>query len=313
MKFRKKPVVIEAFQMTRERRTDNSDWPEWLHRAWNEEPGTPGWVGPLVEGTDDGLLEILTLEGMMLVGWDDWIIKGVKGELYPCKPGIFEATYDAAQINDAFDGMTAAQVDDATASEKRIAAALGPEKYARTLPPGVKETATFEQASWAVGCVDGQVRILKDRDGLCARANLDDVARLADIVLGRPFKKAEALYVVLSDIGPATRFDDIETVDGKSVNMAMESLGEGRTRVGPFWTRPPFEPQNVKWRIDEHGNLLLWDVFNGIGIQTDQGRIGIAQRDSGVEVGLITPEGLLSWSSTEAWGNDPQEPNADRG
>ena len=119
---------------------------------------------------------------------------------------------------------------------------------------------------------------------------------------------------MLSDIGPETRFVDIETADGEGVNMATAPANaEGRARVGPLWDRPPFEPQNVKWRIDEHGNLLLWDVFNGIGIQTDQGRIGIAQRDSGVEVGLITPEGLLFWSSTTAWGNNPQEPNADRG
>lgn len=34
-KFRKKPVVIEAFQMTQERRMDNSEWPEWLNAAWN--------------------------------------------------------------------------------------------------------------------------------------------------------------------------------------------------------------------------------------------------------------------------------------
>ncbi len=121
MKFRKKPVVIEAFQMTRERRTDNSDWPEWLHRAWNEEPGTPGWVGPAVLGTSEGVLEIATPEGKLLISWNDWIIKGVKGELYPCKPDVFEATYDAAQINDMFDGMTAAQVDAAQLEEATAA------------------------------------------------------------------------------------------------------------------------------------------------------------------------------------------------
>jgi len=96
--YRKKPVVIEAFQMTRARRQDNRDWPEWLNRAWNETWPTPGAVScedyPTSDGTDR--LIIYTLEGAHLVGWDDWIIQGVKGELYPCKPDIFAATYESA-------------------------------------------------------------------------------------------------------------------------------------------------------------------------------------------------------------------------
>lgn len=91
--FCKKPVVIEAFQMTMERRKDNSDWPIWLDKAWQLDRGTPGSVYPTEVGTGDGTVSIGTLEGEMLVCFDDWIIRGVKGELYPCKPDIFEATY----------------------------------------------------------------------------------------------------------------------------------------------------------------------------------------------------------------------------
>ncbi|MEQ1691403.1 MAG: hypothetical protein ABMA00_08975 [Gemmatimonas sp.] len=98
MKFRKKPVVIEAFQMTRESRQDNSEWPEWLNRAWNGPEGQAGTVGcvdfPNSDGTDE--LNIVTLEGVHRVTWGDWIIQGVKGELYPCKPDIFAATYEPA-------------------------------------------------------------------------------------------------------------------------------------------------------------------------------------------------------------------------
>lgn len=94
MKFRKKPVVIEAFQMTEERRINNTDWPEWMHRAWSFERGLPGSLYPTEEGTCDGTLSIGTLEGQHLVSWGDWLIKGVKGELYPCKPDIFEQTYE---------------------------------------------------------------------------------------------------------------------------------------------------------------------------------------------------------------------------
>lgn len=102
-KFRKKPIVIEAFQMTKERRQDNRDWPNWLNKAWNDNWPEPGAVRcvdyPNSDGTDQ--LMISTLEGPLTVSWDDWIIRGVNGELYPCKPDIFEKTYeiDYAEMN----------------------------------------------------------------------------------------------------------------------------------------------------------------------------------------------------------------------
>ena len=96
MKFKKKPVVIEAFQMTEARRQDNAEWPEWLNVAWNKSQGEPGAVFPVDFPNSDGtdLLVIHTLEGVHLVGFGDWIIQGIQGELYPCKPEIFEKTYD---------------------------------------------------------------------------------------------------------------------------------------------------------------------------------------------------------------------------
>lgn len=103
-KFRKKPVVIEAFQMTQARRMDSRDWPNWLHEAWNRnwpEPGavcgvTPAGADFFANSTDQ--LQIATLEGIHLVNWGDWIIRGVKGELYPCKPDIFAMTYEAITL-----------------------------------------------------------------------------------------------------------------------------------------------------------------------------------------------------------------------
>jgi hypothetical protein len=100
MKWCKKPVVIEAFQMTRARRDSNEDWPEWLHRAWNLPFTEAGAVScedyPHSNGKDR--LVIRTLEGIHTVEWNDWIIRGVKGELYPCKPDIFAATYEPASV-----------------------------------------------------------------------------------------------------------------------------------------------------------------------------------------------------------------------
>lgn len=88
-KYRKKPVIIEAFQWTGG--PDQTEDPEWIvealraRTAWVENNGPHGRI----------TLKIKTLEGTMTAFQGDWIIQGVKGELYPCKPDIFEATYEA--------------------------------------------------------------------------------------------------------------------------------------------------------------------------------------------------------------------------
>lgn len=86
-KFRKKPVVIEAFPFTRPMA---GDMPPWLHSAMQE--GVVKYYGD-----DDPHLIIKTLEGDHRADVGDWIIQGVKGELYPCKPDIFEETYDPVE------------------------------------------------------------------------------------------------------------------------------------------------------------------------------------------------------------------------
>lgn len=101
MKFRKKPVVIDAVRL---------GWDTWSEMCefagvGKLEDGKPSgcYVGPDGkpcegnEGSDRMGLLIPTLEGLMVGTEGDWIIKGVKGELYPCKPDIFEATYDRVE------------------------------------------------------------------------------------------------------------------------------------------------------------------------------------------------------------------------
>jgi len=85
--FRKKPVVIEAFKWTGG--PDQMEDPEWA-----EEAVRTGVMTFVNVGTPEVVLLIRTLEGVMQTNVGDWIIKGVKGELYPCKPDIFEATYE---------------------------------------------------------------------------------------------------------------------------------------------------------------------------------------------------------------------------
>ncbi len=80
-KFRKKPVVIEAVKWA-----GPATAPAIL-----ELTGFKAAVG-LHEGRQ--VVTIETLEGTMRAELGDWIIKGVKGEFYPCKPDIFEATYE---------------------------------------------------------------------------------------------------------------------------------------------------------------------------------------------------------------------------
>ena len=94
--FRKKPVEIQAMQL-------NATTLEAIS-AWIESGGGRARPGEHVtqehgrnrypfEG--DLSLFIVTLEGQMRADPGDWVIRGVKGEFYPCKPDIFEATYEA--------------------------------------------------------------------------------------------------------------------------------------------------------------------------------------------------------------------------
>jgi len=85
MKYRKKPVVIEAYQFTMPM---NDVLPQWLQEKMRGGKNVKYF-------SDPPYLEIVTLEGTMRADVNDWIIKGVKGEIYPCKPDIFEATYEA--------------------------------------------------------------------------------------------------------------------------------------------------------------------------------------------------------------------------
>ena len=93
-KFRKKPVVIEAV-------LNAGTWApirDWLLELAGEKYGgfafAPGTDPPLVRNAD-GSLSIKTLEGTMVASVGDYVICGVKGEFYPCKPYIFAASYDA--------------------------------------------------------------------------------------------------------------------------------------------------------------------------------------------------------------------------
>jgi len=96
-KYRKKPVIIEAFQMTKVRRWDNSEWPNWLNKAWQYEVGEEGGMW-CIDGGES--LYCGTLEGVHKITFDDYIIQGIQGEIYPCKSDIFKKTYEKVKDND---------------------------------------------------------------------------------------------------------------------------------------------------------------------------------------------------------------------
>jgi hypothetical protein len=92
--YRKKPVVIEAVQFHLREWADEplvfDELPDWLAAACSD-----GTISPDFRSEDYWYLVIKTLEGEHTASPGDWIIRGVKGELYPCKPDIFSATYEA--------------------------------------------------------------------------------------------------------------------------------------------------------------------------------------------------------------------------
>ncbi len=77
--------------MTEKRGNDNKDWPGWLGQAWQKETDKEGSLQ--IKSYNPRIFEIVTLEGNHTVTWGDYIIQGINGEIYPCKPDIFEKTY----------------------------------------------------------------------------------------------------------------------------------------------------------------------------------------------------------------------------
>jgi hypothetical protein len=90
MRWRKKPVVVVAERVSvllADAARCWSDLPEWFRAAYES--------GGLL--LTSHAIYVRTLEGRMVAGRDDWLIRGVKGELYPCKDEIFRETYELVE------------------------------------------------------------------------------------------------------------------------------------------------------------------------------------------------------------------------
>jgi hypothetical protein len=98
MQYRKKPVVIEAVrivyaEMLRDgpEHSPFAEQPQWLMDAWDADVLSLSTKN----ARDYAVIDVNTLEGVMEAQPGDYLIRGIKGELYPCKPDIFELTYEA--------------------------------------------------------------------------------------------------------------------------------------------------------------------------------------------------------------------------
>ena len=90
MMFRKKPIVIEAKQFETNNEAGDVNMNAiviWINQGRDK-------IGAWHNGTN---IFVSTLEGEMRADVGDWIIRGIKGEFYPCKPDIFEATYELVE------------------------------------------------------------------------------------------------------------------------------------------------------------------------------------------------------------------------
>jgi len=94
VRYRKKPVVVEAFQW-QPQNDHAAAWPQWAVEALAQYPN----IGYLRAIQQDGrnVLEVRTLEGKVWAREGDWVVRGVEGELYPVKDSVFRATYEPGE------------------------------------------------------------------------------------------------------------------------------------------------------------------------------------------------------------------------
>lgn len=91
-KYVKKPVQIEAIQLKEDNIIEVFDFLDGVN--YKETKSAEELEDFSKAMLEQGYIEIETLEGLMKVSFGDYIIKGIKGEFYPCKPDIFQATYE---------------------------------------------------------------------------------------------------------------------------------------------------------------------------------------------------------------------------
>lgn len=206
-KYRKKPVVIEAIQWT----GDNyAELAEWLSNH-----GAALFNGTL------GSLTIPTREGDMRADPKDWIIKGVKGEFYPCKPDIFDATYELV-VNEA----AAAPPQDHALSELRVGL-----NHAARLLCETRSHAGSRPCSFCYGQIVApySVENLAARGAASAPSPPEELARrLLRDAKQLPPEAQRVLYDNLNDLyvgpsAPTPELKDIKELNPEALRLAVHA------------------------------------------------------------------------------------------
>lgn len=92
-RFKKKPLVIEAFEWTGN--AYQAEDPIWIKDALAKPLNEVGAAHIVKDDEDGAILRIHTPEGILSAKPGDWVIRGIAGEIYPCKPSVFDATYES--------------------------------------------------------------------------------------------------------------------------------------------------------------------------------------------------------------------------
>lgn len=242
--YRKKPVVIEAWQWHGEQNRTllGSGAPDWLADS-ESVYGTfhPGKVRVVEETDGKAYLTIKTLEGEMTANPGDWIIKGVKGELYPCKPDIFAATYEDA--------------------------ATPPEAVNRGSAPDRKKlAAVIEHAMHGVEWTAGKRPSIADLEAILNSDAQPSIQILPDgsITAGEP---REAAYKCADDI-MALFSSPTEQVNRGSGEVTREAL-LCRELIQRIWSE--CDPSNWDHGLKKGNEYSAWkdatELFHQIGME----------------------------------------------
>jgi hypothetical protein len=223
--FRKKPVTIEAVQYEKDGNLAWHQAPRWLWEAL--ESG--------VAFNRDGRLMLRTLEGEHVVSDGDWIIRGVKGELYPCKPDIFALTYEPADSR-----TTPAGRADAASGAGGEAAGHASNSASAELEAILGSRSRHDCAGW--DCANCHERDNAIRDLLADAAPSLDVSR-EDVQWLRDFVDAHGT----SHVPDGVAGEDAQRIREIAARLAV-SFGDAAS--GAPETLPTGLPHDLRVRLE---------------------------------------------------------------
>lgn len=188
-KFRKKPVVVEArwFDGRLRPDPDTDGMMDWFSK---EDIDLAKWCGGDLRAQIDGWMNINTLEGVMKAYSGDWIIKGVNGEFYPCKPDIFEKTYEPVERHEDTVPLDAERVERAA---KAITSIWNKPSANPTAFPASAETLARAALTAAAGSEESTMYYTATQEVYDVSGTLDTEPKYANSfnVAGGPYETVE--------------------------------------------------------------------------------------------------------------------------